>query len=137
MVIYDGLLSDQKIILAGSRNLSISQIQSFIYAFASLVSPPILGIHNKLLPYVPLSAMTKLEGEEGFLAGVMNPMFIENRKYHDIAFRIDVGKLNADLTYREQPYYELDKEFFYTINQRIIEKTITDEEIRQAFQSYT
>jgi hypothetical protein len=108
-----------------------------MFAAASLVAPPLFGVSNKVLPYVPLSAMGTLETEEGFLAGVMNPMFLENRKCHDISIRIDEGKYNADGQYQKQEYYNLDQEFFESIATRVKEKNISDEEIRVAFQSYT
>jgi len=60
MVIYDAMLSDKRIIFAGSRNLSITQIQNYLFAAASMVSPPLYGIHNKILPYVPLVGMANL-----------------------------------------------------------------------------
>lgn len=37
----------------------------------------------------------------------------------------------------KESYYELDKQFIKTLLVRIHAKTINDEEIRQAFQSYT
>lgn len=99
MVIYDAILSDKRIIFAGSRNMSITQIQNYLFAAASMVSPPLYGIHNKILPYVPLTAMGTLTGDEGFLAGVTNPMFLENRGCYDVSVRIEQNKLNADSKY--------------------------------------
>ena len=101
MLIYDGLLTDKRIILAGSRTLSLSKIQDFIYAAAALVSPPLYGIHNKVLPYVPLSSIGMLENEGGFIAGVMNPMFLENRRCHDIAISVDQGTYKTDQSYQK------------------------------------
>lgn len=84
MVIYDAILADKRIIFAGSRNLSITQIQNYLFAVASMVSVPLYGIQNKILPYVPLSKLDTLIGDEGFLAGVTNPMFMQNRKCYDV-----------------------------------------------------
>ena len=133
MVIYDAILSDKRIIFAGSRNLSITQIQNYLFAAASMVSPPLYGIHNKIKPYVPLTNMSSLEGDEGFLAGVTNPMFLENRRCYDVSIQIDEGKLNADSAYKREPYFELDMEFIKTLLVRIREGKINDDEIRQAF----
>ena len=119
MLIYDAILSDKKIIFTGSRNMSISQIQNYMFAAASMVSPPLYGIHNKIRPYVPLMAMHTLEGEEGFLAAVTNPMFFNNKKCHEMYISIDENKLKADTSYRREAYYELDKEFIATLLARI------------------
>lgn len=86
MIIYDAILSNKRIIFAGSRNLSITHIQNFMFAAASMVSPPLYGIHNKILPYVPLVAMDSLmQIEGGFLAGVTNPMFVVAKKLYDVS----------------------------------------------------
>ena len=61
MVIYDAILSDKRIIFAGSRNLSLTQIQNYIFTAASMVSPPLYGIYSKILPYVPLVSMGTLQ----------------------------------------------------------------------------
>ena len=111
MVIYDAILSDKRIIFAGSRNLSITQIQNFLFAAASMVSPPFYGIFNKIRPYVPLTEMQSLQGDEGFIAGVTNPMFIVNRRCYDVSIQIDEGKLNADSSIKREPYFDLDMEF--------------------------
>ena len=137
MVIYDAILSDKRIIFAGSRNLSITQIQNYLFTAASMVSPPLYGIHNKILPYVPLVNIASLQEDGGFLAGVTNPMFVENRRLYDVSIQIDEGKLNADSSYMREPYFELDKQFVKTLLVRIKANTINDEEIRLAFNSYT
>ena len=95
-----------------------------------MVSPPLYGIHNKIRPYVPLMAMSTLEGDEGFLAGVTNPMFIENRKCYDVSIQIDEGKLKADSSYKREPYFDLDMEFIKTLLVRIRAEKLNDEEIR-------
>jgi len=58
MLIYDAILSDKRIIFAGSRNMSITQIQNYLFAAASMVSTPLYGIYSKIRPYVSLSQMT-------------------------------------------------------------------------------
>lgn len=49
-----------------------------------MVSVPLYGVQNKILPYVPLCKMDTLFGDEGFLAGVTNPMFMQNRRCYDV-----------------------------------------------------
>ena len=137
MVIYDAILTDKRIIFAGSRNLSITQIQNYLFAAASMVSPPLYGIHNKIRPYVPLVEMQSLQGDEGFIAGVTNPMFIENRRLYDVSIQIDEGRLHADSSIKREPYFDLDMEFIQTLLTRIRNNNITDDEVKQAFQSYT
>ena len=57
-----------------------------MFAAASMVAP-LDGMYNKIKPFVPLVAMKTLEvdGEGGFIAGVTNPMFIENRRCYDVS----------------------------------------------------
>ena len=86
---------------------------------------------------MPLSQITLLENESGFIAGVTNPMFLQNKRCHDLSCRVDESKLNADASYERQPYYGIDKEFITALLQRVKDRTINDEEIRQAFFSYT
>ena len=81
--------------------------------------------------------MPLLESESGFIAGVTNPMFLQNKRCHDLSCRVDESKLNADASYERQPYYAIDKEFISALLQRINDRTINDEEIHQAFHSYT
>ena len=99
-----------------------------------MVSPPLYGVQSKVLPYVPLANMDMLESDEGgFLAGVTNPMFIHNRRCYDVSIQIDEGKLNADSSYKREPYFELDMEFIKTLLMRIRAEKLNDDEIRQAF----
>lgn len=44
MFVYDALLSEKRILMAGSLDYSISNIIDYVFAAASLVSPPLLGI---------------------------------------------------------------------------------------------
>ena len=138
MLLYDALLSDKRIIFASSRNLSLSQVQNFLFAAASMIAP-LQGVFNKIKPFVPLAAMAELEAadEGGFIAGVTNPMFIENRRCYDVSIQIDEAKLNADSAYKREAYFDLDQEFIKTLLARIRQDKITEEEVRQAFESYT
>ena len=51
MVVYDALLSEKKILMAGSLDYSISNIIDFVFAAASLISPPFFGVQTKVYPY--------------------------------------------------------------------------------------
>ena len=55
MVVYDALLSEKRILMAGSLDYSISNIIDYVFAAASLISPPIHGIQTKVYPYAQLS----------------------------------------------------------------------------------
>ena len=99
MFVYDALLSEKRILFAGALDCSISYIQDFIFAAASLVSPPLHGIQNKIFPYVPLSGMAKLENETGYIAGVTNPMFLQSTKFYEVCCLVDDGKMKADQNY--------------------------------------
>lgn len=44
MVVFDALLSEKKILMAGSLDYSISNIIDFVFAAASLISPPLFGV---------------------------------------------------------------------------------------------
>lgn len=55
-----------------------------MFAAASMLAP-LDGIYNKIKPFVPLAAMNTLDGDEGFIAGVSNPMFIETRRCYDVS----------------------------------------------------
>lgn len=44
MIIYDALLQDKRILFAGALDFPINQIQDYVFAAASLVSPPLVGV---------------------------------------------------------------------------------------------
>jgi len=44
MVVYDKLLSERRILFAGQLDFSISRIQEYVFAAASMISPPLIGI---------------------------------------------------------------------------------------------
>jgi hypothetical protein len=55
MVVYDALLSEKRILMAGSLDYSISNIIEYVFAAASLISPPFFGVQTKVYPYAQLS----------------------------------------------------------------------------------
>ncbi len=44
MLVYDALLSEKRILMAGSFDYSISNIIEYVFAAASLISPPFFGV---------------------------------------------------------------------------------------------
>jgi len=44
MVVYDALLSEKRILMAGSLDYSISNIIDYVFAAVSLISPPFFGV---------------------------------------------------------------------------------------------
>jgi Stabilization of polarity axis len=60
MVVYDALLSEKRILMAGQLGYSISSIIDFVLTAAALISPPFLGVQNKVFPHVHLKEIGKL-----------------------------------------------------------------------------
>jgi hypothetical protein len=59
-----------------------------------MISPPIVGIQNKIWPYAPLMLYdTILKEKNGFIAGVTNPMFLNNNNCFDLSCQVDLGKI--------------------------------------------
>ena len=141
MVVFDALLSEKKILMAGSLDYSISNIIEFVFAAASLISPPLFGVQTKVYPYAQLSQITRLMQEKSYVAGVTNPMFIQNKACYDLLCQVDVGKLlvpkNADLPYEKEAYYKVDQDFINSLIFRIRQNSINDADLRMAFSSYT
>ena len=74
MLIYDAILSEKKILFSGGLEFSADEIQEYVFACASIISPPLIGVLSKLHPYAALSNLDFIE-EQGYIAGVTNPMF--------------------------------------------------------------
>ena len=84
MVVYDALLSEKRILMAGSLDYSISNIIDYVFAAASLISPPFFGVQTKVYPYAQLSQIARLMQEKSYVAGVTNPMFLQNKACYDL-----------------------------------------------------
>jgi hypothetical protein len=94
-----------------------------------MVSPPIFGIQNKIWPYAPLTLYdTILKEKNGYIAGVTNPVFLNNDKGYDLSCTIEkFGKIKLTKTYFEdlnrqgiQPdYVKIDNDFIKSIIFRI------------------
>lgn len=124
MVIYDAMLADRRILFSGGFNFSADEIQEYVLACASLVSSALPGIMSRVHPYAALSNLDFIE-ENGYIAGVTNPMFKQRQAWHDICCEIDIGKLkicrnsNDYYDYQKERYYELDQQFIKTLISRI------------------
>ena len=119
MLIYDSILSEKRILFSGGLEFSADEIQEYVFACASLISPPLSGILQKIHPYAALSNLDFIE-ETGYIAGVTNPMFKQRQNWHDICCEIDIGKLkvskNKDFyNYEQEKYYNLDLDFIRTL----------------------
>jgi hypothetical protein len=60
MMLYDALLSEKRILMAGQLDFPISSIIDFVLAAASLVSPPFYGANAVTFPHVHLKEMGML-----------------------------------------------------------------------------
>ena len=85
MIVYNALLSEKRILMAGQLDYSISSIQDFVLAAASLVSPPFFGVQTKVFPHVHLKDMSVLMETPSYIAGVTNPTFLMQKSMHDIS----------------------------------------------------
>jgi hypothetical protein len=61
MIIYDALLQEKRILFAGALDFPIHQIQDYVFAAASLIAPPLVGVQSKVYPYAPLQIISQLE----------------------------------------------------------------------------
>lgn len=139
MVVYDAILSEKRILMAGSLDYSIGQIIEYVFAASSLVAPL---IRYPVFAYLPLHAMAMISEEPCFIAGVTNPMYLQNKRGHDLSCRVDIGKImmtsGEDATpYERESYFKADLAFINSLISRIRQQTINDFEIRQAFFNYT
>ena len=84
MMLYDALLSEKRILMAGQLDYSISSIIDFVLAASSLVSPPFYSVHNNVFPHVHLKEIGTLAKEPCFIAGVTNPTFLINKSMQSV-----------------------------------------------------
>lgn len=84
---------------AGALDFPINQIQDYVFAAASLISPPLVGIQSKIYPYAPLQLISVLENEAGYIASVTNHVYLMNKKCHDVSCKVDEGKITANSAY--------------------------------------
>lgn len=141
MLIYDALLSEKQILFSGSLEHSASEIADYVLACTQLVTPPLMGISNRLYPYAALDNLA-FKDEPGFVAGVTNPMFKQKQGWHDVCCEVDLGKIkvskNKDFyNYEQEPCFSIDMEFIRAIITRVKHNDCSDEDIRKAFESYT
>ena len=97
MVIYDSILAGKRILISGdTKQNSIEEVQEIVLTIASLVSPPIMGMLNIVHPYVHLSNCQLLE-EPTYIAGVINPMFINKKFLTNIDLLVRIGNPNPKM----------------------------------------
>lgn len=138
MMVYDALLSEKRVLMAGQLDFSISSIIEFVLAAAALV--PLAGMQTRVFPHVHLKEIGVLLQEPCFVAGVTNPTFLMQKALYDIACEVDVGKLTektSELPYAKEAYHSMDSDFINAIVFRIKQNSINDQDIRMAFHSYT
>ncbi len=143
MLIYEGVLTEKRILFCGGLDHSAEEILDYCFACVSLVSPPLVGVLCMLHPYATLSNL-KFTDEQGYIAGVTNPIFKQNPKLFDLCAEIDIAKLQVSRnhsdnlsTYENEKYYQLDIDFIRPIMARVQTNSINDEDIRKCFESYT
>jgi hypothetical protein len=73
---------------------SASEIADYVLACTQLVTPPLMGISNRLYPYAALDNLG-FKDEPGFVAGVTNPMFKQKQGWHDVCCEVDLGKIKV------------------------------------------
>jgi hypothetical protein len=91
MHIYDAILSERRILFNGGLEYSADEIQEYVLACSQLASP-LVGILSKLYPYAALSQLDFVD-ENGYIAGVTNPIIKERGNWYDLCCEIDKGKL--------------------------------------------
>jgi hypothetical protein len=139
MLLFDAMLSEQPILMAGQLDYSISNIIDFVLAAASMIQIPFYGVSNNVFPHVHLKEMHLLQ-DQPFVAGVTNPTFLLNKGLNSINCQVDQGKVTVpkqQAEYEKEKYYQRDMEFISALIMRIQQHhTINDTDIRQAFQNY-
>ena len=76
MMIYDAILSEKRIIFSAGLEFSADEIQQFMFSCAQMVSPPLIGVMQKLHPYFSLLHVDFFKDELGYIACVTNPIFL-------------------------------------------------------------
>lgn len=141
MMIYDALLADKRVLFSGSLEQSAQEIGDYVLTSSLLLLGLPMGISLRLYPYAALDNLSFLD-DQGFLAGVTNPMFKSKSDWHDLCCEVDLGKIRvarAHYNYFEEGgCAEADAEFVRPIIQRLKSGGgIEEETIRRAFDGYT
>ena len=140
MLIFDSLLSEKRILFSGGLEYSAEEIQHYVFACASLISPPFFGILPRMRPYATLSNLEFVE-DMGSIAGVTNPVIQQKNQWYDICCEVDIGKIKVSKSkdfyiYEKEDYYSLDMEFIRSLIGKIQNNQINDAQIQQTFESY-
>jgi Stabilization of polarity axis len=142
MLLFDALLSEKRILFSGGLEHSAAEIGEYVMACSRLIGG-IGGIAGRVYPYAALSNLEFLE-ENGYLAGVTNPVFKTRAPWYDLCAEVDIGKLKVSknenfYNYETEPYYQVDLEFIKPIISRLKhnEAGSSENELERAFESYT
>ena len=139
MVIYDGILNDQRIIFVGGPSTSCSKLSRLIFSTLNMVGPLAFGFIKRLHPYKNLYDLEFLKSKNCIYA-VTNPIFKSKVKDWDILCEVETGKIAISSEYQKKNK-EINKESDHIFIQEIIYKIendhISDFEVEQYFNLYT
>ena len=140
MVIYDALLSEKRIIFYISNNEPVHNLSTYIFGCLHMVSPPLIGVLNRVYPYVSLNNTDCIK-RPGYIAGVNNPMFKQHEDWWDVFCDIEEKKVytntHSSYNYKEEPYSTLDNELICSLIEKMDDKGIKEEELCSSFEEYT
>jgi len=98
MHIYNAALTEQRLCFYGA---SAAQLTEIVLATCALVSPPLPAqeLHRRAFPYASLCDLRFME-EPGYIAGVLNPMFIERDDWWEVMANVEDGtvKLSSKMS---------------------------------------
>ena len=100
----------------GSKEFTTDKLGEFVSACAQMVSPPLIGMQRKIWPYASLLFYDTISKEQGYIAGVTNPMCIQNANNYDVCCQVDSGKIKLPTkamceemkAYEQSSYFKLD-----------------------------
>ena len=139
MIIYDGILNDQKIIFVGGPNTSCSKLSRLVFSTLGMVGPLAFGFIKRLHPYRNLYDLDFLKIKNCIYA-VTNPIFKTKTKDWDILCEVETGKIAISQEYEKksaQINKESDKMFINGIIYKIEHDHISEYEVEQYFNLYT
>ena len=131
MIIYDGILNDQKIIFVGGPNTSCSKLSRLVFSTLGMVGPLAFGFIKRLHPYRNLYDLDFLKIKNCIYA-VTNPIFKTKTKDWDILCEVETGKIAISQEYEKksaQINKESDKMFINGIIYKIEHDHISEYEV--------
>lgn len=139
MIIYDGILNDQKIIFVGGPSTSCSKLSRLIFSTLNMVGPLAFGFIKRLHPYKNLYDLEFLKSKNCIYA-VTNPIFKSKKNDWDILCEVETGKVAISAEYERksnQINKESDKMFIQEIIYKIEHDHLSEFEVEQYFNLYT